>query len=72
MPATVGETATGRNLAVTFTDLRRAAEVGADGWMAEGNWLVADLAVESVLAEDASLTNARLEVDGRTSPAAPA
>lgn len=65
VPATIGETATGRNLAVTFTDLRRASEVGADGWMAEGNWLVADLAVESVLAEDAtSLKNARLEIDG--------
>lgn len=65
VPATIGETATGRNLAVTITDLRRASEVSADGWMAEGNWVVVDLEVESLLTEDAtSLANTALEIGG--------
>ncbi|WP_239066392.1 DUF4352 domain-containing protein [Microbacterium hibisci] len=65
VPATVGEEATGRNLAVTITDLRRAAEVRADGWSAEGNWLIVDLDAAAVVAErGASLSHAMLEVDG--------
>jgi hypothetical protein len=66
VPATIGETAVGRNLVVTFTDLRRAPEVAAKGWTAEGNWLVADLEAQSVLTEDTTrLFKVQLEIDGR-------
>lgn len=65
IPAAIGETATGRNLVVTVTDVRRASEVNADGWTAEGNWLVVDLETQAVLTEDrASLSHADLVVDG--------
>jgi len=65
VPAVVGETATGRNLVVTFTDIRRASEVSAGGWTAEGNWLVVNLDAESVLTEfGTSLAHTELEIDG--------
>lgn len=65
VPATVGEPATGRNLIVTITDMRRTAELrAADGWMAEGNWLVVDLQAESVLSEGGVISHARVEIDG--------
>ncbi|WP_109209021.1 MULTISPECIES: hypothetical protein [Microbacterium] len=63
--AAVGEEATGRNVAVTITDLRRASEVSAGGWSAEGNWLVVDLDAAAVVAEEnAHLNHAMLEIDG--------
>ena len=64
IPAAIGETATGRNLVATITDLRRASEVNADGWTAEGNWLVVDLETQAVLTEvGASLRHAELVID---------
>ncbi|WP_019181805.1 hypothetical protein [Microbacterium yannicii] len=63
--AAVGEPATGRNLNVTVTDIRRAGEVSAGGWSAEGNWLVVNLAAASVLSESgAQLAHVELVVDG--------
>lgn len=64
--ATVDESAVGRNLAVTITDVRRAAEVSAaDGWTAEGNWLVVDLEAAAVVAETGALLgHAMVEIDG--------
>ncbi|MFD4960101.1 hypothetical protein [Microbacterium sp. NPDC058389] len=65
VPASIGETVTGRNLVVTVTDLRRASEVSAHGWTAEGNWLVVDLDARSVLTEHlTSLTHTELVIDG--------
>lgn len=65
VPAVIGEPATGRNLVVTVTDIRRASEVSASGWRAEGNWLVVDLDAEAVLAESGAwLTHTEFEVDG--------
>ena len=65
VPAAVGEQATGRNLAATITDVRRAVSVAAGGWSAEGNWLVVDLEAAAVVTErGASITHAVVEVDG--------
>lgn len=65
VPAAIGETATGRDLVVTVTDIRRASEVSAGGWTAEGNWLVVDLRAQSVLTEfGTSLAHTELEIDG--------
>ncbi|MDW4572082.1 hypothetical protein R8Z57_04740 [Microbacterium sp. M3] len=61
----VGEEAEGRNLVITITDIRRAAELHAGGWSAEGNWVVVDLEVAAVASEDAvRLRHAELIVDG--------
>jgi hypothetical protein len=63
--AAVGEPATGRNLDVTVTDIRRAGEVSAGGWSGEGTWLVVDLDAASVVSESgASLDHVALVVDG--------
>jgi len=65
VPASVGDAATGRSFTVTFTDLRRASEVSADGWRADGNWLVVDLEAEAVQTEaGTSIQYAKLELDG--------
>jgi len=65
VPAAIGEAAIGRNLAVTFTDIRRASEVSASGWTADGNWLVVDLEAEAVTTEiGTSIQYAKLELDG--------
>jgi len=65
VPATIGEAASGRNLVVTITDIRRASKVSAGGWTAEGNWLVVDLDAESVLTEfGTSLAHTELVLDG--------
>jgi hypothetical protein len=65
VPAVIGEPAAGRNLVVTVTDIRRASEVSAGGWTAEGNWLVVDLDAEAVLTESgARLHHTDLRVDG--------
>lgn len=62
--ATVDESAVGRNLAVTITDVRRAAAVSADGWAAEGNWLVVDLQAESLISEGGVISHAMVQIDG--------
>lgn len=64
--AAIGEPATGRNLAATITDLVRASSVSdADGWTAEGNWLVVDVEAAAVMTEEGALLNhAMLEIDG--------
>ena len=65
--AEMGETTTGRNIAATVIDIRRAAEIreDSDGWAADGNWLVIDLEVASVTSEALTrLDHAIVEVDG--------
>ncbi|MET0297594.1 MAG: hypothetical protein ABW024_09345 [Microbacterium sp.] len=63
----VGERGEGRNIAVLVEDVARAASVEADGWSAEGNWLVADLEVSSVEKEfGVLLSRATFEIDGIT------
>jgi hypothetical protein len=63
--ATLDEPAVGRNLAVTITDVRRAPEVSAaDGWAAEGNWLVVDLQAESFISEGGVISHAMVQIDG--------
>jgi hypothetical protein len=63
--AVVGEQAAGRNISATITDLRRASTVTADGWSADGNWLVVDLDAAAVVSEHgASLRHAFIEIDG--------
>ena len=65
--ATMGERATGRNLAVTFTGLRAAEAVTNDGWRAEGSWLLVDVEVEAVQSEEGTLLSlATLDVGGRS------
>ena len=62
---TAGERAVGRNLDVTVVDVRRADTVSADGWSADGNWLVVDLEVASVVSETGALfSHAELAIDG--------
>lgn len=63
--ATIGEPATGRNLTATITDIRRTADVSAaDGWAAEGNWLVVDLQAASVIEEGGDINHAVVVIDG--------
>ena len=65
--AEMGETATGRNIAATVIEIRRAAQVGEhDGtWVAEGNWVVIDLEVAAVTSEALTrLEHAMIEIDG--------
>ncbi|SFS13554.1 hypothetical protein SAMN04487846_2719 [Microbacterium sp. cf046] len=63
----IGERGTGRNVAITVSDIRRAQEVRAGEWAAEGNWVVVDLDAEAVVSEFGTLlTLATLEIDGRT------
>jgi hypothetical protein len=63
--AAVDEEATGRNIQVTVTELRRASEVSAGDWSAEGNWLVVDLDAASVVSEFGVLFNhVELVIDG--------
>ena len=63
--AAIGEPATGRNLTATVTDVRRTAQVvAADGWKAEGNWLVVDLQAGSVISEGGVIKHAILEIGG--------
>lgn len=48
--AALGEQATGRNISATVTDVRLArAAADANGWRAEGLWLVVDLDVAAVI-----------------------
>src|SRR6478736_7079070 len=65
VPAAVGETATGRNLEVTVTDVRRAEHVTAPGWEAEGNWLVVDVEAATVLSPERVFTSV-LVIDDTT------
>ncbi|NLP83410.1 DUF4352 domain-containing protein [Microbacterium sp. CFH 90308] len=62
---TVGQEATGRNLTGTVTDIRRTARLSAaDGWTAEGNWLVVDLQAASVISEGGDINHAVVVIDG--------
>lgn len=65
--ATVGERAEGRNIAATVTEVSAAnAVTAANGWTAEGTWVVIDLDVEAVTAEQgALLALATLTIDDR-------
>lgn len=67
-PMTQGERATGRNIAATVTDVRTAdAVASADGWTAEGNWLVVDLDAEAVVDQPSGyLRGAVLLIGDRT------
>jgi hypothetical protein len=48
----VGSAVTGRNIAVAVDDIRRSGRVAtADGWSAEGNWVVVDLEAAAVVSE---------------------
>lgn len=59
--------ATTRDLAVTVTDVRAAQKVAdAEGWSAEGTWLVVDLEVAAVQSQDARLGLSELVVGKRT------
>ena len=66
--ASVGERAEGRNIAVTVTDVRAADTVtAANGWTADGTWVVVDLEVEAVASEQGTaLTLATLTIGDRT------
>ena len=61
----VGEEGVGRNIAATVTDIRRVGELTAGDWSDEGNWLVVDLDVASVVSEFGVLLSfAEISVDG--------
>lgn len=66
--AELDEVVTSRNLEVTVENVHLAHRVAdAEGWTAEGTWLVVDLAAASVVAQDgASLRLAELAVGDRT------
>lgn len=60
----IGEEGVGRNIAATVTDIRRVGELTAGDWSAEGNWLVVDLDVASVVSEDVLMKFAEVSIDG--------
>lgn len=61
----IGEQATGRNIEVTVTDIRRASSITAGTWHADGNWVVVDLTAAAVITDSpASLRLATLTIDG--------
>ncbi|UPL10062.1 DUF4352 domain-containing protein [Microbacterium sufflavum] len=64
----IGEEAAVRNLVVTVTDVRLADRVeDADGWSADGTWLVVDLEAASAVTQDLStLSLAQLTIGDRT------
>ncbi|MCP2635833.1 DUF4352 domain-containing protein [Microbacterium sp. HD4P20] len=63
--AALGTEATGRNIQVTVTELRRTPSVSAGSWSAGGNWLVVELDAASVVSEFGVLFNhAELVIDG--------
>lgn len=66
--ARIGEPASTRTLVATVTDVRLAERVtDAEGWSAEGNWLVVDLEAESVLTQELStLAVTELVIGDRT------
>lgn len=62
-----GEEASGRNLAVTLDEVRRAESVTAGDWSAEGNWVIVDLEAKAIQEEfGSSLVLATLWIDGVT------
>jgi len=62
----VGERGEGRNVAITVEDIRRAANVSAEGWSAKGNWVVVDLDAAAVTSESGTaLRLITLETAGR-------
>ncbi len=66
--AELGEPAVTRNLAVTITDVQAARRVtDAEGWAADGTWLVVDLEAASVVSQDAAILSiATLIIGDRT------
>lgn len=66
-PATIGESASGRNLTVTVHDVRAARAIVVDDWRADGSWIVVDLNAEAVVSqEDGVLRTALLQIGDRT------
>lgn len=65
--ATLGETASARNLEITVTDVHAARSVVDDkGWSTEGTWLVVDLeAAARATQKDAFLRTATLSIGDR-------
>ncbi|MBO0979685.1 hypothetical protein [Microbacterium sp. SD291] len=65
--AAIGETASARNLTVTITDVHAARRVeDADGWSAEGTWLVVDLEAATDQTQVATVLGlATLTIDDR-------
>lgn len=65
--AEVGAPATGRNIEITVTELRRASTVTTSDWSADGNWLIVDLSASAVVTDQgAALRTVELAIDGRT------
>lgn len=66
--AVLDEPVTVRNLEVTVTDVHAASRVtDADGWSAEGTWIVVDLEAASVVTQEAAtLGLAELVIGDRT------
>lgn len=65
--AAVGERAEARDFVVTVSDPRIGEGAAADGWSAEGDWLVVDLEIEARYEESgAALRHAALVVNGLT------
>lgn len=65
--ASIGEPATARNLVVTVTDVRAARRVqDAEGWSADGTWLVVDLEAASRVTQVGALLGiAELKIGDR-------
>lgn len=64
--ATIGEQASARNLVVTITDVQLAERVSdAEGWSADGTWLVVDLDAASV-EKTVLLSHVKLVFEDRT------
>jgi hypothetical protein len=62
-----GEQTSGRNLAVTLREVRRADSVTAGDWTADGNWVLVDLEARAIHEEFGSaLVLATLRIDGVT------
>ncbi|WP_460796421.1 DUF4352 domain-containing protein [Microbacterium sp. GXF0217] len=68
VPAAIGEEAVGRDFAVTVQDVTLADKVsGANGWSAEGTWLVVELDAEANLDQfGMSFNGAALIIDGQS------
>lgn len=62
----LGEQGTGRNIAVTVTEVKRATTISDDsGFTATGTWVVVDLSAEAVHSQErATMRYATLEVGG--------
>lgn len=67
-PMTLGQPAEGRNIAATVIDVRTTDTItAADGWTADGTWVVVGLSAEAVSSQSTGyLRGANLLIDGRT------